>query len=73
MDQRRKEDCLYYYFKALRELGEDAKFAKKTDLYKVAGDRVYWDATTAGKRIRELLKCPAVVKRVSQRVDDEII
>ncbi len=71
--QRQKEDCLYWYFKTMRDLGEDARYTKKADLYQIAGYKVYFEGKYAGEVITKLLKCPEVVKRVSMRVDGEII
>ncbi len=67
--KQRNDDCLYWYFQTIKDLGERAGYVNKCDLYAVASAKVYLSERHAAKIIRELMKCPAAVARAKARVE----
>ncbi len=67
--KQRNEDCLYWYFQTRKDLWNADRRFLKSDLYAVAGAKVYLSENSAAKIIRELMKCPAAVARAKARVE----
>ncbi len=66
--KQRNEDCLYWYFQTRKDLWKGDRRFHKRDLYAVAAEKVYVSEDYAGKIIREMMKCPAAVKRAKLKV-----
>ena len=69
MFKKKCEDCLYWYLQTIKDLGRNAVYAKKDDLYCIAGEKVYLSSRQAARIIRKLLQNSEVVERVSRRVE----
>ena len=66
--KQRNEDCLYWYFQTLKDLGEKAPYTKKADIYAIVARRVYISEKYAAKIITRLMRDEGIVERVSERV-----
>ncbi len=66
--KQRNEDCLYWYFQTLKDLGTRVRYEKQSDLYAIAGEKVYLSGEYAGKIINSLMKDGNVRDRVAKRV-----
>lgn len=66
--EQRNEDCLYWYFQTLKDLGDRAPYTKKADIYAIVARRVYISEKYCGKIIRRMIRDEVVVKKVTERV-----
>ena len=66
--EQRNEDCLYWYFQTLRDLGERAPYVKKADIYAVVAARVYVSVDYCRKIICEMMRDEGAVARAAERV-----
>jgi hypothetical protein len=66
--QQKHEDCLYWYFQIIKDMGAEVQETNLSVLYAYAGKMVYLSDKHAAKIIRKLLRNRDAVIRASERV-----
>ena len=66
--KQRNEDCLYWYFQTLKDLGERAPYTKKADIYAIVAAKVYVSPDYASRIINVMMRDEGAVARATARV-----